>query len=198
MDSEVMDVRLQSWIPVLKAQAESGLNKREFCEKNGITENAFYKWQRYVRRKLLHDGLDLETMIAPSGSNESPTFVELPIRGYSVGRANWLFADTVTGAEVNAAMYSIVETAKANNVNPYTYIKYLIEKMPEHLDSEGNVTDRECLRDMVPWSDAFHSYERECTENRNRMYSDMFPAPVIPKPPGKTAGASKDHAADTA
>lgn len=79
MDSEVMDVRLQSWIPVLKAQAESGLNKREFCEKNGITENAFYKWQRYVRRKLLHDGLDLETMIAPSGSNESPAFVELPM-----------------------------------------------------------------------------------------------------------------------
>ena len=39
MDSEVMDVRLQSWIPVLKAQAESGLNKREFCEKE-ITNKA--------------------------------------------------------------------------------------------------------------------------------------------------------------
>lgn len=144
--------------------------------------------QEVYLRRFLEDG----NIPCDNGSSERH------IRGYSVGRANWLFADTVTGAEVNAAMYSIVETAKANNVNPYTYIKYLIEKMPEHLDSEGNVTDRECLRDMVPWSDAFHSYERECTENRNRMYSDMFPAPVIPKPPGKTAGASKDHAADTA
>ena len=52
---------------------------------------------------------------------------------------------------------------------------------------------------MVPWSDAFHTYEEECAENRNQMYSGMFPAPVIPKPPRKTAeAASEDSAADTA
>ncbi|MBE5860737.1 MAG: IS66 family transposase [Butyrivibrio sp.] len=145
--------------------------------------------QEIYLRRFLEDG----NIPCDNGSSERH------IRGYSVGRANWLFADTITGAEVNAAMYSIVETAKANNVNPYTYIKYLIEKIPEHLDEYGNITDHECLKDMVPWSDAFHTYEEECAENRNRMYSGMFPAPVIPKPPRKTAeAASEDPAADTA
>lgn len=43
--------------------------------------------------------------------------VERIIRSYSVGRANWLFADTIDGAKVNAIMYSIVETARANHAN---------------------------------------------------------------------------------
>lgn len=114
------------------------------------------------------------------------------ISSYSRGRANWLFADTVLGAEVNAAMYSIVETAKANKVNPYEYIKYLFDKMPEHLDEKGNVTDPECLDDMMPWSDTFHDYEIECTEKRNQLYSGMFPIPLVPKPPKKVASIAPD------
>ena len=79
MDSEVMDVRLQSWIPVLKAQAESGLNKREFCEKHGIPENSFYKWQRNVRKKLLTDGADMQSLFDTSEGNGQGAFVELPM-----------------------------------------------------------------------------------------------------------------------
>ena len=52
------------------------------------------------------------------------------IRSYSVGRANWLFADTAHGAKVNAVMYSIVETAKANRTNVSIYLQYLFEQIP--------------------------------------------------------------------
>lgn len=121
------------------------------------------------------------------------------IASYSRGRANWLFADTILGAEVNAAMYSIVETAKVNQVNPYEYIKYLLEKMPELLDDEGNVTDPECLKDMMPWSEAFHEYEHECMCRRNSLYSSMFPEPMAPKPPKKaTSLAPYDPEQNTA
>lgn len=141
----------------------------------------------YLKRFLENDNIPCD-----NGSSERH------IRRYSVGRSNWLFADTPEGAKVNAAMYSIVETAIANKVNPYIYIKYLIEKMPEHLDSDNQVTERECLKDMVPWSDAFKAYEKECNDSRNRAYADMFPAPVIPKPPQKALKEQEDSPAGTA
>lgn len=137
--------------------------------------------ETYLRRFLEDGNIPID-----NGSSERY------ISTYSKGRANWLFADTVLGAEVNAAMYSIVETAKANKVNPYEYIKYLLEKMPEHLDEKGNVNDPGCLDDMMPWSDAFHDYEIECSENRNRIYSGMFPIPLVPKPPKKMASIARD------
>lgn len=87
----------------------------------------------------------------------------------------------------------------ANNVNPYEYIKYLLEKMPEHLDEEGNVTDPDCLKDMMPWSDAFREYEIECIENRRILYSGMFPEPLAPRPPKKVASiAPNDPGQDSA
>lgn len=144
--------------------------------------------QEVYLRRFLEDG----SIPCDNGSSERH------IRRYSVGRSNWLFADTPEGAKVNAAMYSIVETAIANKVNPYIYIKYLIEKMPEHLDSDNQVTDRECLKDMVPWSGAFKAYEKECTDSRNRAYADMFPPPVMPRPPKRTPKEQGGVAADTA
>ncbi len=55
---------------------------------------------------------------------------ENAIRPFVVGRKNWLFSDTVVGAEASARLYSLVETARANNLNPYTYLKTLFEKLP--------------------------------------------------------------------
>ena len=45
--------------------------------------------------------------------------------------------DTVAGAEASAMIYSIAETAKANNLKPYTYFKYLLEEIPRHMDEHG-------------------------------------------------------------
>ncbi len=47
---------------------------------------------------------------------------ENAIRPFVIGRRNWLFADTVAGATASANLYSLIETAKANGVEPYVYL----------------------------------------------------------------------------
>jgi transposase len=62
--------------------------------------------------------------------------VENAIRPFAVGRKAWLFADTVAGAEASANLYSLVETAKANGIEPFAYLRFLFERIPaaEHLE----------------------------------------------------------------
>ncbi|WP_163341003.1 IS66 family transposase [Desulfopila sp. IMCC35008] len=55
---------------------------------------------------------------------------ENAIRPFCVGRRNWLFAGTPAGAEASATIYSLVETAKANSLEPYRYLRYLFERVP--------------------------------------------------------------------
>ncbi len=56
---------------------------------------------------------------------------ENAIRPFTVGRKNWLFCDTPNGAQASAIVYTMVEMAKANGVNVYHYLTYLLEKLPE-------------------------------------------------------------------
>ena len=58
--------------------------------------------------------------------------------------------DTVKGAQASAAVYSIVETAKANHLKPYEYLKHLLTEMPKHMED----TDFSFLDNLLPWSDA--------------------------------------------
>ena len=55
---------------------------------------------------------------------------ENAIRPFCVGRKNWLFAGTPAGAEASATIYSLIESAKANRLEPYKYLRYLLEKLP--------------------------------------------------------------------
>jgi transposase len=56
--------------------------------------------------------------------------VENAVRPFALGRKNWLFADTVAGAEASANLYSIVETAKANGLAPWAYLQHVFTKLP--------------------------------------------------------------------
>ena len=56
--------------------------------------------------------------------------------------------DTVNGAIASATIYSIVETAKANNLKPYKYLEYLLKEFPKHMDDKN----LEFLEDLLPWS----------------------------------------------
>lgn len=55
---------------------------------------------------------------------------ENAIRPFVIGRKNWLFAGTPKGAEASATLYSLVETAKANNIDTYSYLRFLFENLP--------------------------------------------------------------------
>ena len=76
------------------------------------------QWPKLVR--VLEDGrLPLDTNL-----------VENAIRPFVLGRKNWLFADTVGGARASANLYSLVETAKANEIEPWEYLRRLFEQIP--------------------------------------------------------------------
>jgi hypothetical protein len=55
---------------------------------------------------------------------------ERAVKPFALGRKNWLFSDTVTGVESSAAIYSLIETCKANQIEPYRYLKYALQEMP--------------------------------------------------------------------
>ena len=95
----------------------------------------------------------------------------------ALSRRNSLFSCSMIGAECNAIMYTIVETAKANGADVYTYLKYLLHEVPRHLDG----TDRSFLDDMMPWSEKYLMYERherECHADEH-MPDSMDPPEVI-------------------
>lgn len=73
---------------------------------------------------------------------------ENAIRPFTVGRKNWLFADTPKGANASAAVYSLIETAKANGLNVYAYLQHLLLYMP---GAEWQRYPEE-LDDLMPWS----------------------------------------------
>jgi transposase len=74
---------------------------------------------------------------------------ERSIKAFVMGRKAWLFANTPRGAKSSAIIYSIVETAKENGLNPYAYIEHILLQLP-NIDTK----DVEALDNLLPWSQA--------------------------------------------
>ncbi len=72
---------------------------------------------------------------------------ERAIKPFVIGRKNWLFSNTPKGASSSAIIYSIIETAKENNLNIFEYLKYIFEQLPNVDISDLNVIDK-----FLPWS----------------------------------------------
>jgi len=71
--------------------------------------------------------------------------IENSVRPFAVGRKNWLFCNTVNGANASSIVYSIIETAKANGLKPFEYLEFLFETMPE--------TTTKSIDPLLPWGD---------------------------------------------
>ena len=70
---------------------------------------------------------------------------ENAIRPFVLGRKNWLFAGTPRGAEASALLYSLIETARANNCEPYSYLRHIFS----HLPRAQSLANYEAL---LPWN----------------------------------------------
>ena len=73
---------------------------------------------------------------------------EQAIRSFCIGKKNWEMIDTMSGAKASAIIYSIAETAKANQLKPYDYFEYLLDEIPKHMED----TNRSFLDQLLPWS----------------------------------------------
>ena len=70
---------------------------------------------------------------------------ERAIKPFVIGRKNWLFSNTASGAHASSILYSIVETAKANNMVPFEYLHHVISILSER-------TEDETLAELLPWN----------------------------------------------
>lgn len=74
---------------------------------------------------------------------------ERAIKPFVIGRKNFLFSKSPKGATASAIVYSIIETAKANNLNSFYYLTYLFEQLPNI-----NLENMDQLDSLLPWSDS--------------------------------------------
>ncbi len=96
-------------------------------------KNALW-WNAYLRRYIEDGMLEIDNNRA-----------ERSIKSFVIGRKNWLFANTPSGAKASATVFSIIETAKENDLDPYEYLKYVFTKAP-------NLKESESIDILLPWN----------------------------------------------
>ena len=73
--------------------------------------------------------------------------VENAIRPFCLGRRSWLFADSVAGVKASARLYSLVQCAKANRLEPYAYLRRVFTELPR---PSRSATSKRCCRPGSP------------------------------------------------
>ncbi len=119
---EIKSIRQEKSVPVL-ADIKAWLDEKKHqappaCLLGKAINYALNNWDKLNR--YVEDGK------VPIDNNG----VENKIRPYVVGRKNWLFADSPGGAHASAALYTFVENGKANGLEPYWLLRYVLEKLP--------------------------------------------------------------------
>ena len=76
------------------------------------------------------------------------------VKPFVIVRKNFLFSDASKGAEASALCFSMIETAKLNNLNVYGYLIYLLSELPKL----GKNPDKEQLQNLMPWSKTLPEY----------------------------------------
>ncbi len=138
---------------------EEKLKERE--EKTKPVLKNFYDWvnltsQKIITNTKLQKALTyatnqrqyLEEFMKDGRIPLTNSRAERAIRPFAVHRKNWLFADTEEGARAYAVYYSLIESAKINNLNIYKYLNYLLKELPQ---LEGEQTEKD-LEKYLPWS----------------------------------------------
>jgi transposase len=131
----------------------------------------FYAWLKYQKPRVLPKSAfgqaigyclnqreKLESFLTDGRLELDNNRSERSIKPFVIGRKNWLFTNTPKGAKASATIYSIVETAKENGLNPFAYLKYLFEELPN-----SDIRDENVLDTFLPWSGALSV---ECRVNK--------------------------------
>jgi len=133
--------------------------KQRLVQETPVLE-AFWSWVETTRPKVLpksklgqallyaenqKDGL--MNYLKDGNCSISNNLAENSIRPFTIGRKNWLFSGSPKGAAASASVYTLIETAKVNGLNPFKYLKFILGDLP-------GVPFRqypEFLEDFLPW-----------------------------------------------
>ena len=102
----------------------------------------------------------LMTYLEDGHCSLSNNLSENAIRPFTVGRKNWLFSASPKGAASSAIVYTMVEMAKANDLNTYKYLTYLLSQRPDDKMSD------EQLEQLAPWSETAKTFSQKFVRKR--------------------------------
>lgn len=117
----------------------------------------------------------LTTYLEDGRCSFSNNLSENVIQPCTVARKNWLFCDSPNGAQVNAIVCMMVEMAKANGVNIYHYLAYLLEKLPNDRMSDDE------LELLTPWNENIKVEMERRTNDLKQSYVNCQIAPTTEK-----------------
>jgi transposase len=135
-DKDFLKKRRTAVTPVLDELHKFLVETKELVTPSSLVGEAvtytLNQWDKLIRY------LDLACMTPDN--NE----IERSIKSFVIGRKNWMFSNTSRGANASAGMYSLIESAKANRLDPYQYLRFLFTKLPYVRD------DKDELRKLLP------------------------------------------------
>ncbi len=99
----------------------------------------------------------------------SNNLAENAIRPFTLGRKNWLFCDTPKGAEASAVVYSLVESAKANGIEPFAYLQHVLVQLPYF----GKSPSHEELETLMPWAPDIRQDHKIPMRTRSAITSEL-------------------------
>ena len=129
--------------------------KTTLADKNLLLKGKTVKGLNYSVNQEKYLRVFLEDGDVPLDNSAS----ERCIRTFCLGKKNWVLIDSIKGAQASAIIYSLAETAKLNDLNPYYYFEYLLSELPRYLayDSKTDTVDtsqldKATLEELLPWS----------------------------------------------
>lgn len=125
--SKPIVTELQRWLTAMSSEV--------------LPQSAFGKAIAYALAQWPKLTVFLDRVEVPLDNNRC----ENAIRPFVIGRKNWLFNDTQAGARASANLYSLIETAKANGIEPHAYLTWLYTQLP-------HATRIEHFEAMLPWN----------------------------------------------
>ena len=129
------NVRQEKSLPLLN-ELKEWLDKsiRQVLPKSAIGKAIQYSLNQWHK---------LSGYIKSGDINVDNNRAERAIKPFVIGRKNWMFCNTASGANASATLYSLIETAKANGIRPFNYLMLLLEELPKQFDD---------LEYLMPWN----------------------------------------------
>ncbi len=142
-DENYYDIRFRERAEKLAPIIDNFINYVEKEIKDALPRSPLGKALDYARKHLP----GLKNVLLDGSLEVDNNAAERAIKPFVIGRKNFLFANTANGAIASSTIYSIVETAKANNLVVERYLVYLFDNL-----LKTDVNDSESLENLMPWS----------------------------------------------
>ena len=158
IEGKCKDVTTEERFEVRQTESQPILDefRQWLSETNALPKSKFGEAVKYTVKQWSH----LTAYMKDGKVAIDNNLAERAIKNFVIGRKNYLFCKSPKGATASAICYSIIVTAKQNGLNPFEYLKYLFEQLPN-----VDVTNPAVLDALLPWSESLPEEIKRKTRN---------------------------------